>query len=175
MGVGMVAVLAALVAPAGMRAQDAAAQAAPPKHFYKLNFTVEEANDAGKVVNSRNYVAILVTESGAQTFKTGSRIPVATGTSSGGTQFQYVDVGVNFEVIHASESGDKLGFQLKAEVSSLGGEAGPGMMAGEPVIRQNSWNSTVLIPVGKPTVVFSADELDSKGKMQVELTATRVE
>jgi hypothetical protein len=43
------------------------------------------------------------------------------------------------------------------------------------VIRQNKWDSSVLIPVGKPTLVFSADDLDSKGKMQVELTATKVE
>ncbi len=46
---------------------------------------------------------------------------------------------------------------------------------GEPVIRQNVWDSTVLVPIGKPTVVFSSDDLDSKGKMQVEVTATRVE
>jgi hypothetical protein len=29
--------------------------------------------------------------------------------------------------------------------------------------------------VGKPTLVFSADDLDSKGKMQVVVTATKVE
>jgi hypothetical protein len=46
---------------------------------------------------------------------------------------------------------------------------------GEPVIRQNSWDSTVAIPIGKPTVVGSSDDLDSKGKLQVEVTATRVE
>jgi len=28
-----------------------------------------------------------------------------------------------------------------------------------------------VIPVDKPTLVFSADDLDDKGKMQVELTA----
>jgi hypothetical protein len=33
----------------------------------------------------------------------------------------------------------------------------------------------VLIPIGKPTVVFSSDDLGDKGKLQVELTATRVE
>jgi hypothetical protein len=178
MWTGLVAVLVLLGAPAGVRAQETAAQATPPKHFYKLNFTVEETNDAGKIVNSRNYLAILATDAGAQTFKTGSRIPIATGMiNNATTQFQYVDVGVNFEVIHASETGDKLGFQLKAEVSSIGNQANPGaaVTAGDPVIRQNSWSSTVLIPVGKPTVVFLADDLDSKGKMQVELTATRVD
>jgi hypothetical protein len=33
----------------------------------------------------------------------------------------------------------------------------------------------VLISIGKPTVVFSSDDLDSKGKMQVEVTAAKVE
>ena len=43
------------------------------------------------------------------------------------------------------------------------------------MVRQNKWDSTVLIPIGKATVVYSADDLDSKGKMQVEVTAVRVE
>jgi hypothetical protein len=37
------------------------------------------------------------------------------------------------------------------------------------------WDSIVLVTIGKPTVVFSSDDLDSKGKMQVEVTAARVD
>jgi hypothetical protein len=43
------------------------------------------------------------------------------------------------------------------------------------VIRQNSWQASVLIPVGKPTVVFSSDALENKGGMQVSMTATRLD
>jgi hypothetical protein len=176
------AVAVGLLVPAGLRGQDTAkaptGESNPPEHYYRLNLTVEEINDAGKVDNTRSYVATLVTRSGAeQQIRTGSRIPIATGTASGGTQFQYIDIGVNFDVRGVKETGDKLSFNLKAEISSLGQEqhAGTGTPISDPVIRQNRWESSVLIPVGKPTVVFAADDLDSKGKMQVELTATKVE
>lgn len=150
--------------------------AKPPVHFYKLNFTLEEVNEAGKITNTRSYVATIATASGgeSQQIRTGSRIPIATGAENGSTQFQYVDVGVNFDVRRANEIGDKLSFFLASEISSIASQtqiAG----TGEPIIRQNRWDSMVLIPIGKPTTVFSADDLDSKGKMQVELTATRID
>jgi hypothetical protein len=34
------------------------------------------------------------------------------------------------------------------------------------------WDAPVLIPIGKPTVVFSSDALESKGGMQLVVTAT---
>jgi hypothetical protein len=177
-----VAVAVSLLVSPGLRAQDSAkastSEANPPEHFYRLNFTLEEINDAGKVDNSRSYIAMIVTgRPGGQQIRTGSRIPIATGTASGSTQFQYLDLGVNFDVRQVKDVGDKVSFNLSAEVSSLAQEQHlvAGSPVGDPVIRQNRWDSVVLIPVGKPTVVFSADDLDSKGKMQVELTATRME
>jgi hypothetical protein len=170
-----VVVMAMVLASAGLQAQDAAP--ATPEHFYRLNLTVEEINDAGKMDNTRSYIATIRTGHGSeQQIRTGSRIPIATGSHDGSTQFQYVDVGVNFDVHEAKEVGDKLSFTLKAEVSSLAQDAHTSAgTVSDPVIRQNRWESSVLIPVGKPTLVFSADDLDSKGKMQVELTAVKVE
>jgi len=173
--------MAMLLASAGLRAQDTAKDAAPAgeEHYYRLNFTLAEINETGKVQNSRSYVETVVTGRGGPQgqIRTGSRIPIATGTHEGSTQFQYVDLGVNFDVRQVKEIGEKLSFTLTAEVSSLAQEqhAVAGSPVGDPVIRQNKWDSSVLIPVGKPTVVYSADDLDSKGKMQVEVTATRVE
>ena len=174
------ALLAFVAAPA--LAQDAASGAPsgpkPPDHFYKLNMTVEELNDAGQPSNSRTYSAIIETGPGSQEIRTGSRVPIATGTEGGGTnvQFQYIDVGVNVDVRKVEEIGDKLSFTLVADVSSIAPmEKMTGQLAGEPVIRQNKWNSSVLIPIGKPIVVFSADDLVDKGRMQVQVTATRVD
>jgi len=45
----------------------------------------------------------------------------------------------------------------------------------QPVVRQNKWQAAVLIPVGKPTVVFTSDALDSKGTMQLVVTATSLQ
>ena len=184
-----VAVFTLSLLPMGTRAQDAQAAAAPPppQHFYRVHFAVTELDGAGKVTNTRTYEETVATTGGGhsvgdQQIKTGSRVPIATGsyaakgdpTNLANTQFQYIDLGVNLDVREANEHGEMLGFRLKAEVTSVARQTEIGGV-GEPVIRQNVWDSSVLVPVGKATVVFSSDDLDSKGKMQVEVTATRVE
>jgi hypothetical protein len=173
----ILSLLALSAAPACLVAQDATPKA--PDHYYKLTLTVEQTNDAGQVTNTRTYVATVETGGGTQEIRTGSKIPVETGTANGNTQFQYIDVGVMFDVRNVKDVADKLGFTLVTEVSSVapGANASSGMnpAPGEPIIRSNKWNSGVLVPIGKPTVVFSADNLEDKGKMQVEVTATRVD
>lgn len=166
--------------PAAMGAQNTQDSSPAPaaQQFYRLHFAVKEVNDAGNVTNTRTYEETIATGSGAdQQIKTGSRVPIATGSygsNPANTQFQYIDLGVDLDVRNVAERGDKLSFRLKAEISSVARQteiAG----VGEPVIRQNSWDSTLTVPIGKPTVVYSADDLDSKGKMQVEVTANTVE
>ena len=171
--------------PVAVPAQNPAeTAAATPQHFYHLHFAVAEVDATGKVTNTRGYEETIATTDGGQPIgdqqiKTGSRVPIVTGSygansNPANTQFQYIDLGVNLDVRDAREHGDKLGMRLKAEISSIARQTEVAGM-GEPVIRQNTWDSIVMIPVGKPTVVFSSDDLDTKGKMQVELTATKVE
>jgi len=181
----LAAALLLFAAPLHLCAQSAT-QASPAtqttQRFYHLKFVVEELSDAGAVTNSRAYQATVTTgpNDPPQIIKTGSRVPIATGTYSGSgsavqnTQFQYIDLGIDMEIQHVAEVGDGLKFHLHTEVSSM---ARYSQIAGvnEPVIRQNDWSSDVLVPIGKPTVVYSSDDLDSKGKMQVEVTATPIE
>ncbi|MGB9031477.1 MAG: sigma factor, partial [Acidobacteriaceae bacterium] len=102
--------------------------------------TVAAANWEAAVASvhrSRSYVETVSTQyDHPQQIRTGARIPVVNGSS-----WQYMDVGVDFDVFSPKENGDKLAFNLTADV---------------------------VIPIGKATVVYSADDLDSKGKMQVE-------
>jgi len=167
-----VAVATLSLLSAALRAQNSEEAApGPPQHFYRVHFAVEEIDASGKVTNTRNYEETIATANGGdQQIKTGSRIPVSTGAN----QFQYIDLGVDLDVRDPREHGETLSFRLKANVSSVARQeeiAG----TGEPVIRQNSWDSTLTVPVGKPTVVYSADDLDSKGKMQVEVTVVKVD
>ena len=179
----LAACLLLCAAPLHLRAQSASqgSTAAPAQHFYHLKLVVEELSDTGSVTNSRTYQTTVSTAgSSDQYLNTGSRVPVATGTYSGSnsavqnTQFQYIDLGIAFHIGHVKEVGQSLSFQLKAEISSM---AKYSEIAGvnEPVIRQNTWFSDVLVPAGKPTIVYSSDDLDTKGKTQVEVTATPVE
>jgi hypothetical protein len=180
--------LLALVLPLGQRSfaqeaaqtQNAAKSPELPTHYYHLEFVVQELGADGKTVNSRAYSTTVTTYSrDASVIRANSRVPIATGTYSAGakesevvnTQFQYQDVGVHIDVRNAHEIGRLLTLSLTADVSSIGGTAFLGATH-EPIIRQNKWESWVLIPIGKPTVVFNSDDLDSKGSMQMVVTAT---
>jgi hypothetical protein len=153
--------------------------ARPPQgsgHFYHLEFVVQEMGTDGKATNSRTYTATVSTDTRdhGTSIRTNSRIPIPTSSFTGenaqaliNTQFQYVDVGVN---IDTREIGRQLSLDLAADVSSVASTGDARIH--QPVIRQNKWQASVLIPIGKATVVFTSDSLDSKGSMQVVATAT---
>jgi hypothetical protein len=136
-----------------------------PAAFYHLLFVVQELGADNKPVNSRSYTTTVSTNN-IGSIRTGSRIPVATGTNA----FQYVDVGVNFDIRQVTEIHHQLSLNLSAEISSLAETYDPNVH--QPVIRQNSWHASVLIPIGKATTVFTSDALDNKGSLQVVVTAT---
>jgi hypothetical protein len=179
--------LFALALPPLARAQDAdkpvedAKTAEDAPNYYHLVFVVQELDAAGKPVNSRTYTTNVSTDpKHSGSIRTGSRIPIATGAfASGGekgqveTQFQYIDVGVNFDIRRIEDVRHELGIDLAAEISSVA-EASDARLH-QPVIRQNRWQTQVLIPISKATVLFSSDSLDSKGSLQVTVTATPIQ
>lgn len=153
-----------------------------PAHFYHLDFVVQELGADGKPTNSRSYSSTVSTDSRdhGTSIRTGSKLPIATGSASSGsgkelfdTQWQYVDVGVNIDVHSAREVSRQLSLELIADVSSMAAPNDASIH--HPVIRQNKWQASVLIPIGKATVVFTSDSLDSKGSMQIVATATALQ
>ncbi len=167
------------------KAPEAAKSPEPPAHYYHLDFVLQEVGADGKPTNARSYSATVSTgrDQRFSAIRTGLRVPVITGALHGPTtpgdskleyQYQYIDVGVNIDTQDVHEVGHQLAISLKAEVSSLADGAASSVtgLPNDPVIRQNMWQASVLIPVGKATVVFSSDALDSKGSMQLVVTAT---
>ncbi len=156
----------------------------PPTHYYHLEIVVQELGADGKTTNSRSYTTTVSTDSreAQSSIRVGSRIPIATGTISKegesnqallNTQFQYIDVGVKIDAERTREIGRQLSIGLSADVSSVASATDPALH--QPVVRQNKWSAVVLIAVGKPTVVFTSDSLDSKGSMQLLVTATLIQ
>jgi hypothetical protein len=62
---------------------------------------------------------------------------------------------------------------VTAEISSVPGSKQIDSVL-EPLVRQFKWNADVLIAPGKPTTIFSSDDVGSKAKIQVEMTATPI-
>jgi hypothetical protein len=102
--------------------------------------------------------------------RAGTKIPIRVNDKD---NIQYLDVGVNIDCNNARETAQGLSLQITVELSSLANPSGSNE-ASTPIVRQNKWQSMTLVPIGKPTVVFSSDNLENKGRMQVEATATPV-
>jgi hypothetical protein len=147
-----------------------------PAKFYKLDFVVKEVEGA-KVLNARTYSVlvsgVVVTHGremalGSCSIRTGSKIPYSTGKES-----TYLDVGVSIDCKAVKEAPGGLTMRVDADVSSVAQESTTPTNLG-PVVRQNKWESNVIVPLKKPTLIFSSDDLTSKHQMQVELTATPI-
>jgi hypothetical protein len=150
------------------------AEDAAPAKFYKLDFVVKEV-EGGKVLNARGY-SMTVAEGKLKDhseIRTGSKVPYSTIAEGG--QYTFLDVGVNFDCDHVVSTRDTMSLVLAADISSVVQEPGsPSAPMHPPVVRQNKWTSGVIVPLKKPTVVFSSDDLTTKRQMQVELTATPI-
>jgi hypothetical protein len=149
------------------------ASATPAKHF-KTEFVVKEVDSSGHVINSRSYSMILSTDNSKPTpnqIRSGDRVPIRVNTDK--SDIAYIDIGVNIDCHNVETVGDKLAMSVKAEISSVP----PGTDlngVGSPVIRQFQWNADVLVTPSVPTTIFSSDDVGSKNKTQVEVTATPV-
>src|SRR5277367_443946 len=152
----------ALMAVAGL------AESAEAPKFYKLDFVVKEV-ESGRVVTSRAYSMLVATDS-TGSLRAGSKVPMR--TSADGAPVSFIDVGTNFDCKAIKESPQHdLSLFLIAEISStVHDTAKPDY----PVIRQNKWSSSIIVPMKKASVIFSSDDATTKGQVQLELTATPV-
>jgi 3-deoxy-D-manno-octulosonic acid (KDO) 8-phosphate synthase len=104
--------------------------------------------------------------------RAGSKVPYS---NADGSQYSYLDLGVSIDCYHVTEMHDTMSLVIKADVSSIVQEPAPSSaVMRQPVVRQNQWQAGVVVPIKKPTVVFSSDDLTTKRQMQVELTATPI-
>jgi hypothetical protein len=144
-----------------------AASIEEPKYFH-LDFVLKELENA-KVINSRSYATTVATNDPSKSIiRAGNKVPVQTGGASG--NLTYIDVGVNIDCWSARASQDRLALYVSAESSS----APTNQPSTAPMIRQNKWDSVVVVPFRKPTVVFTSDDPGSKHQIQLELTAVPI-
>lgn len=147
-------------------AQDAAKE--PPK-FFKLDFVIKDL-DGGKVVTARNYSMMVATAGHGHSsqIRAGSKVPVTISKMPNTNQYQMYDVGTNIDCDWVKELPDGMSFQVTVEVTSLLQD----QAETAPIVRQNKWASEVVVPLKKPTILFSSDDSSTKHVMQLEVTAT---
>jgi len=142
------------------------AVAAPekPVHAYRLDFSVRELEE-GKTINTRQY-SLNLNADDSNEIKIGTRVPV----ESGQGQYQYIDVGTSIWC-RIGERSDGIPLSVKAEVSNF---AIPDHESGHPVIRQLKIDASTLALLGKPMIVGSVDDPNSKRQFQLEVTVTKL-
>jgi len=132
---------------------------------YRLDFSVNEIDD-GKKINTRQY-SMNVNADDANEVKIGTKVPVDTKQG----EFQYIDVGTNIWC-RIGERANGIPLSVRAEISNF---ATPydGQQA-RPVLRQLSIKASTVAQLGKPMVVGSVDDPNSKRTFQLEVTVTKL-
>jgi hypothetical protein len=164
----------------GMAAQDAepkpTTEAKPavktdaekPVHAYRLDFSVKEL-EGGKVINTRDYSMNLQADDGNE-IKIGTRVPVETGE---GRQYQYIDVGTSIWC-RIGERSEGIPLSVRTEISNFAIPEQSSEHEPRPVIRQLQIKASTLAQLGKPMIVGSVDDPNSKRQFQLEVTVNRL-
>lgn len=138
-----------------------------PVHAYRLDFSVNELED-GKKINTRQYSMNLNADD-ANDIKIGTRVPVEEARGN----FQYMDVGTSIWC-RIEERPDGIPLVVHADISNF---AVPDQASGHeshPIVRQFRINASTLAQLGKPMVVGSVDDPNSKRQFQLEITVSKL-
>jgi hypothetical protein len=140
--------------------------------YFRLQVSVHEL-DGTRVINHRDYSVIAAAEAEARpvSIRSGDRIPT-TLTTKGAADTEYLDLGVDVDVQNIEMHGDRLALRIDGHLNSLADPSNTNSTS--PVIRRNSWGSRVLIPIGKPEIIFSSDDPSTTHRFQVEITAVEI-
>jgi len=163
-------------------AQDESKKEAPgqttkfqPVQPYRLDFAFNELAD-GKAVNMRRY-SMNMTAGESNEIKIGARVPVSSASSPGTDimQWQYMDVGTNIWA-QLREHGDELILMVRSEVSNVDTSNESEYVKGSnhPIVRQIKISGSTLLVVGKPILIGSMDDPNSKRQFQLEVTVTKL-
>jgi len=139
-----------------------------PASPYRLDFSVNEIED-GKKVNTRQYSMNLnAGNANAVQVKIGTRVPVEAKQG----EFQYIDVGTNIWA-RLTEHDNSLLLEVRGEISNFAipDQANRNSM---PLLRQLQINANTVVLLGKPMVVGSVDDPNSKRQFQLEVVTTRL-
>ena len=143
---------------------------------YRLDVSFNELED-DKKLNTRHYT-IDLTGGRPNEIKIGTRFPVASSNCSsslsGGVseQYQYIDLGTHLEaqmINHGAE------LHLSGDMSALDTSAGAEKSARlGPIIRQIRIEGSTALVLGRPLLIGSADDPNSKRQFQLEVTVTKL-
>ncbi len=145
---------------------------------YRLDVSFNELED-GKKLNTRHY-SIDLTGGRPEDIRIGSRVPVVSAncssssasSPSGGEQYQYLDLGTHLSAQLISHGNE---LHVSGDISSVDTSAGTETSARlGPVIRQIRIEGSTALALGKPIIIGSADDPNSRRQFELEVTVTKL-
>ena len=157
-------------------AQDAQKRDTPPppqKAAYRLDFKIYEMED-GKRSNQREYSMIVAAgnRAGASSeIRVGTRVPI----SYEEKKITYTNVGLDITCRLTLDENKVWGnFDVSLDGFTLP-EQSTDLHGGNPVLRSTVSRVETSIVPGKPLVIASIDDVNSKKRLIVEVTATKID
>ena len=170
----LLAVIPMMQAQDTSTSQSAPKKEAPKKTAYRIDFKLYELED-GKRVNQREYSLIAAADvhrRGASTLRIGTRVPI----SYEEKKESYMNVGLDLSCSLWQED-DKLwgAFAVDLSTFALPEQNADPRHGGMPVLRNAHQDAETSLNPGKPQVLTTIDDLNSKKRTLVEVVATRID
>ena len=149
------------------------------ENFFKLAFVMYELDDA-KRTNQRDYMMIGRTDNLPSSIKVSTRVPIYTEVKGNDKQYTYIDVGLRINCSLKEQVDRRVQLNCDIEISSFAhpeqiagavGKAGPEA----PILRTTRTESWALLTLGKPSILTTVDDINSAKRMQIEVTATKLD
>jgi hypothetical protein len=140
----------------------------PPVSAYRLDFSVNEMED-GKKINSRQYLMNLNGNDNSD-INIGTRVPAEVSKDG---EFQYLDVGTRISS-RMHEQGGQLELFVHAEISNFALPEQAQGTSTRPVLRQLKIGASTVVLLGKPMLLGSVDDPNSKRQFQLEVVVTKL-
>jgi hypothetical protein len=141
-------------------------------HAYRLDFSVSEIED-GKRINSRQY-SMNLNAGDNNEIRIGTRVPFEQKQG----EYTYLDVGTNIWCQLRDRSdvlwlGNDISLRVRSEISNF---AVPEQQRqnDRPLLRQLKIDASTVAVLGKPVVLGSVDDPNSKRQFQLEVTVTKL-
>ena len=146
----------------------------PAPSTYKVAISIFELQD-GKRINQRDYSLLLQGDDrGSNKLKIGTRAPISVDND----KITYADVGFDVDCSLSETPNNKVAIRLDLNLTSFAipeQNTDPRTAGLRPVLRGVTEHVRAILTPGRPQVVASVDDVNSNKRMQVEVTATKVD
>jgi hypothetical protein len=149
------------------------------ENFFKLAFVMYELDD-GKRTNQRDYMMIGRTDNQPSSIKVATKVPITTADKGKDKEYTYIDVGLRINCSMKEQVDRRLQLHCDIEISSfipreqIANATGNAVPAA-PFLRSTRNESWALLTLGKPAILTTVDDINSAKRMQIEVTATKVD